>query len=148
MLFIEPHNIISGVSVRTIWRRVHQLGLDSRGRYTDLSFEELNELVEDIKSRLPDTAGTGTVLGHMAARGITIPNGHLRVYQSLARLDPLGTSRRWNPVTTRHSYWVPGNIKLFSKLKGFTLTLDNLEKDWILNHMFNKLEQKYKTMSC
>ena len=82
--------------------------MDSRGRYSEVTDDELDELVAEIKSRLPDMAGTGTVLGYLEARGIIIPNGHLRVYQSLVRLDALGTSRRWNPVTTRRTYWVPG----------------------------------------
>ena len=62
----------------------------------------------EIKSGLPEAAGTKTVLSHMAAQGIRIPNGHLRVYRSLVRIDAVATTQRWNPVTRRRQYWVPG----------------------------------------
>lgn len=45
--------------------------------------EELDETVTKIKRNLPNSAGTGTLLGHLAARQIFLPNGHRRVYNSM-----------------------------------------------------------------
>ena len=105
---------ITGVSIRTIWRRVEHFGINSRSRYSNLTDDQLDELVAEIKSTLPDMAGTRTLQSHnLETRGIVIPNGHLRVYQNLVRLDALASSRRWNPVTTRRSYWVPGKYLLY-----------------------------------
>ena len=90
-----------------------QHGIDSRARFCELSDQDLDDIIAEIKRTLPDSAGTGTVLGHLTAIKIHLANGHRRVYESLVRLDALATTRRWNPPITRRTYWVPGMCVTF-----------------------------------
>ena len=95
---------------------MQEFEIDSRGHYTNMTDDDLDEMVHEIKAGIPEAAGTGMVSGHLTARGVRLPNQHLRVYKSLVRLDALATSQRWNPTTRRRTYWVPGKfpIGLFS----------------------------------
>ena len=46
--------------------------------------------------------------GHLNSEGIRLRRSRERIWHSLRRIDPVGTSLRWNTAIVRRVYSVPG----------------------------------------
>ena len=66
--------------------------------------EELEREVREIRRLTPNT-GQGRLVDALRARGIRIQRW--RVRKCLRRVDPLGTSLRWNGTIYRRKYLLP-----------------------------------------
>ncbi|KAI7810041.1 hypothetical protein IRJ41_020752, partial [Triplophysa rosa] len=96
-----------GVSERTIRRRLEHYGIRAKDLYTDVSDEELDNIVAEIQRNCPN-AGYRIIHGHLRTQGLRIQT--LRVRESVQRVDPVGTQMRALSISTRHrrQYSVPG----------------------------------------
>ena len=101
---------ILGVSVRTIRRRMSEYGLSVHSLYTQLSDQELDEIVSDIQTLFP-TCGNRQMQGHLLSRGIRVQQG--RVRDSQRRIDPSGSMLRRLRVINRRQYQVDGPLALW-----------------------------------
>lgn len=93
-----------GCSIRTVQRRLQDLGLGRRQRYSTLTDVALDERVQAINSRHTD-AGYRMVSGILRSDGIVVQRE--RVRQSLRRIDPAGSQRRLARALHRRVYSVP-----------------------------------------
>ena len=91
-------------SVRTVQRRLQELGCERRQRYSTLSNADLDQQVMNIHSRHPDS-GYRIIEGVLRSEGVLIQRE--RVRQSLSRVDPAGAQRRLTRVLHRRQYQVP-----------------------------------------
>jgi len=80
-----------GISRKTMYNHLRRAGLSGRPEFTDMSDEELDEVVAEISIRHP-FAGSLIVDGHLKAKGIRVARE--RVRESLRRVDALGTMAR------------------------------------------------------
>ena len=90
-------------STRTVYRRMHALGLSRRGRYSGITDDELDEEIQDINSRHSE-AGCQIVEGMLRSQGILIQRERIR--NSLRRVDPQGTQNRLIRALHRREYSV------------------------------------------
>ena len=81
------------VSRWTIYRRVNELGLNDILGYSNISDEQLDELIRDCKRLHGLACGRSMVLGHLRSQNIRIQ--HWRVTTSLLRVDPESSRARW-----------------------------------------------------
>ena len=91
---------IFGCSRKTIERRMTKYGI---GRYTPVSNEHLDRLVEEITTLFP-RCGEKTIAGRLSAGGIRIPRQ--RVRDSILRVDPIGLHARCRNILHRRKYQV------------------------------------------
>ena len=89
------------VSTRTL-RRKNELGIDDN--FSVISEEELTRIMEEIIKVTPNI-GQSRMVGALRARGLNIQRH--RVRECLRRIDPVGTTLRWNPRIYRRKYHVP-----------------------------------------
>ncbi|CAL9695551.1 unnamed protein product [Knipowitschia caucasica] len=95
-----------GVSRSTIHRRMAENNLSVTALYSEMSDQELDSVVADIKTNMPDS-------GYRMVKGALKSRGHLvqweRVRASLHRVDTLGVLERLSSLrcTVRRSYSVP-----------------------------------------
>ena len=97
------------MSARTIQRRMADYGLSSNN-YSDLSEEELDRMVTEIKEQFP-RAGYRQVLAILKSHGVFVREHELR--DSVQGCDPLGTSLRWFATIERRQYSVRGPLELW-----------------------------------
>ena len=62
---------VLGVSLRTVRRRMAEYGLTERTYYTNISDEQLDEIVGEIQHAFP-TCGNTQMQGHLISRGIRV----------------------------------------------------------------------------
>ncbi|KAI7790374.1 hypothetical protein IRJ41_013547 [Triplophysa rosa] len=81
--------------------------LRAKDLYTDVSDEELDNIVAEIQRNRPN-AGYRITHGHLRTQGLRIQT--LRVRESVQRVDPVATQMRALSISTRHrrQYSVPG----------------------------------------
>lgn len=91
-------------SVRTVQRRLQELGLGRRQRYRTLSDTDLDQQVICINDRHPDS-GYRMIEGVLRSEGVLVQRE--RVRQSLRRVDAHGSERRLARALHRRQYWVP-----------------------------------------
>uniref|UniRef100_A0A3B3SWA4 Integrase core domain-containing protein n=1 Tax=Paramormyrops kingsleyae TaxID=1676925 RepID=A0A3B3SWA4_9TELE len=95
-----------GVSKRTVFRRMAECNVSVRGHYSTLSNEELDRLIIDIKTSMPNA-------GYRMVRGALKGIGHLvqweRVVASMHRVDTAGILSRLTQLgcVVRRTYSVP-----------------------------------------
>ena len=95
-----------GVSLRTVRRRMSDLGLSSRMRYSDISNNEFDETVRQLQDLFP-CSGYRLMTVYLRARGITVQQ--YRIRESMQRCDPEGVAQRWlQAVHPRCTYSVYG----------------------------------------
>ena len=124
------------VSSWTVHRRVREYNLQHLDRFSDISDNELDQLILGYISRHGDTTGESYLIGFIRSQGIHVQRD--RVHSSLTRVDPENTALRWACVITRRVYSVPfdNNIDLFvlhyiylprinHALQEFTLAFNN-----------------------
>ncbi len=96
-----------GVSERTVHRRLAEFELSVRSLYSSLTDDELDTLVSNIKSRMPNS-GYRMVKGALKAEGHKVQ--YERVRALLHRVDTLGVLSRMTELgcVVRRRYSVPG----------------------------------------
>ena len=100
---------IVGVSRMTLYRRRHSWGLLGKG-FLDISDEDLEVLVVNIKAEMPDV-GERMLLGALVARGVKVSRERLRL--TVQKVDPINTALRWSSFVIRRPYSVPGSNSLW-----------------------------------
>ena len=85
----------------TIYRRVREFNLQDLDRFSDISNNELDELIRGYISRHGNTTGESYLIG---SKGIRVQRD--RVQSSLTHVDPENTALRWACVITRRVYSV------------------------------------------
>ena len=100
-----------GVSRRTVFRRMKELGVSAR-RYHEMDDEELDNVVRTIKNEMP-TTGYRMVKGRLRSLGIHIQ--WRRVAASLHRVDSLGILSRLSGLgcIMRRTYSVRAPLSLW-----------------------------------
>ena len=94
----------------TIWRRATAAGVVfNKGR--NLSTEQVDQYVLDIKSRFPDWGIDNTRSAIHATFGVSV--SRRKVADSLRRHDPFGVAARWSRKLKRRVYSVPGPNSLW-----------------------------------
>lgn len=95
-----------GVSIRTVRRRMEEFNVSVRASYSNLSNEQLDGIVSEIKTRMPH-AGYRMMKGALEAEGHKVQWDRIRA--SLHRVDTLGVYSRMINLgcVVRRSYFVP-----------------------------------------
>jgi len=99
------------VSRWTIYRRVNELGLTDITGYSDISDDQLDEIIQNFRSSHGLTVGRSILIGHLKSIGIRVQQK--RVTKSLVRIDPHGSRVRWAVLVKRRKYQVPGPNSLW-----------------------------------
>ena len=101
-----------GTSKRTVKRRMKDFGLSAATTYTQLSDQQLDELIRDIQRDFPN-AGCKRVTGLLRARDVYMQQARIR--QSMRRVDPEGILLRALELNTirRRQYSVAGPLSLW-----------------------------------
>ena len=101
-----------GSSKRTVERRMKDFGLSAATTYTQLSDQQLDELIRDIQRDFPN-AGCKRVTGLLRARDVYMQQARIR--QSMRRVDPEGILLRALELNTirRRQYSVAGPLSLW-----------------------------------
>ncbi|XP_033122217.1 uncharacterized protein LOC117121206 [Anneissia japonica] len=94
---------VFGVSRTTVYRHLNRNGHEP-SKYTDITNQELEMVVDEIKKSHPN-AGEAYLMGHLRSRGIRIQRARLR--KALQAVDPTGVQRRRLRTITRQIYSVP-----------------------------------------
>jgi hypothetical protein len=94
-----------GVSRWTILRRVEQFGLQGMKGFSDVSNENLDELVKSYISNHGATSGQEYISGYIKSLGLRVQRRKIR--ESMTRVDLLNTAIRWGAQVSRRTYNVP-----------------------------------------
>lgn len=94
---------ILGVSRSTLYRRMREEGIREDLQFSDISDEDLDAIVTEIKAEHPND-GEVLLAGHMAVRNICVQRTRLRA--SIHRVDPIGVEQRRRTVIIRRVYSV------------------------------------------
>lgn len=90
------------VSHWTLWRRVCELGIADRTGFTNISDNEIDNIVYQFMVTQGSLVGYSMVCGHLRERGIRVQRS--RVRKSISRVDPENTRLRWATVISRRTY--------------------------------------------
>lgn len=88
---IKEMSQLVGVSEKTIVNRMKEFGQSIRQSYSDISDEELDELVKAKISEFP-TIGYKSIMGHIESEGHRVQRD--RLMSSVRRVDPVGVMFR------------------------------------------------------
>ena len=94
-----------GVSIRTVRRRMSENNMSIRSTYSQLSDNQLEEVIADIQRLFPN-CGNRQMYGHLISRGIRVQ--YHRVQEAQSRVDPEGSVLRRLQIIRRRCYSVPG----------------------------------------
>ena len=99
------------VSVRTVRRRMLELGLVQRSFYTHVDEQTLDDKVRRICIEFPKI-GYRRLMDEFSRQGIRVSRTKAR--ESLRRVDPIGVTERWlrSPIH-RRKYYVPAPLSLW-----------------------------------
>ncbi|KAF5274264.1 hypothetical protein FQR65_LT04382 [Abscondita terminalis] len=92
-----------GCSQSTIYKKLYEFGMPMRARYSQISDNELKEVVSQIHEDHPN-AGYIMMLSYLKARDIVVPRSKVR--KALSLVDPIGTASRWSQSVKRRTYKV------------------------------------------
>ncbi len=92
-------------------RRVNELGIRDLTGYSEISNEELDQLIITFRQHHGLYAGRLLVTGHLKSLGIRVQ--HWRIREALIRVDPAGSRLRWACLIRRRKYSVPGPNSLW-----------------------------------
>ena len=142
---------ILGVSRSTVYRRFKDYGLSIRNKYSSISDEMLDEIVQKILQQYPD-CGQKMMSGHLKERGIVVQQ--MRVRDSMRRTDPQGTNLRKRFTLYRRQYNVNSPLELWHldgnhKLIRYNLILFlEFTHDWSLTDgVLSSMEQLMDTLA-
>lgn len=98
-----------GISRYTLYRRLREEGILENLQFTDVSDDDLDDIILQIKLEHPND-GEVLIAGHLVALGNRIPCS--RLCASIHRLDPAGVveRRRWAVVRRVHSVGEPNEV--------------------------------------
>ena len=99
------------VSRWTLRRRVKELNIEDACGYSDLSDDELDNIIRQFVQQHGTFVGYPIVSGHLKSINLRIQRRRIR--ESLARIDPGSVSLRWAVVVSRRSYSVAGPNSLW-----------------------------------
>ena len=99
-----------GCSARTIRRRILEFGLEYISGYSQISDEDLDDLVTAFVGNLP-SAGQVSLAGYLQSQGHHIQRW--RIHDSMLRVDPWGVQQRSRRILHRRRYRVPGPNSLW-----------------------------------
>lgn len=99
-----------GVSKRTIERRLTGFGICKKEKFSSLTEEELDRVVEEIKETHPN-CGSKILVGYLRSRKIYVQR--YRVRDSLNRIDPIGVIARKYRCVHRRAYNVTRPLGLW-----------------------------------
>ena len=99
-----------GASLSTIRRRMTQYGLTVGSLYSDVSDQELDSIVSQIKILFPN-CGFRMMQGHLLTQGHRVSQA--RVRESLQRIDPDGVAIQWSATIERRTYKVQSPLSLW-----------------------------------
>lgn len=99
------------VSRWTLWRRVKELGIENVVGYSELTDEELDNIIEEFKKMHGIVVGRSLVIGHLKSIGLRVKTQ--RVTDALLRVDPVNSRIRWAALVHRRKYSVPGPNSLW-----------------------------------
>ncbi|CAB4441421.1 unnamed protein product [Rhizophagus irregularis] len=94
-----------GVCTKTIKRKRNELNIPDDLVYTEISNEELDNLLRSIRLQQP-YSGQQIIMGMIRSLGIKIHRERLR--DSLHRIDTFGTLNRWSQIIPRRKYNIAG----------------------------------------
>ena len=95
-----------GLSLPTIMRRKYENNIpDTIPQYSNLTNDELDEIVKSIKRESP-FFGLCMIMGSLRSKGFRITRQ--RVAESIRRVDSIGVVIRWSSITPRRVYRVAG----------------------------------------
>ena len=98
-----------GVSYMTIYRRKREFGMvETPGG--DITDRELQDVLRQMKSNFP-SLGQTMVWGRLRSMGIRVSRA--RVRDAIRATDPIQSALRWNEMTSRRPYSVPGPNSLW-----------------------------------
>jgi len=100
-----------GVSRWTVSRRVEELGLKDVTGYSNISDDELERIIRDVKTNHGCFVGRSMILGHLRSLGLKIQER--RVADMLRIIDPENSHLRWSTLVHRRKYSVPGPNSLW-----------------------------------
>ena len=150
------------VSRWTIYRRINQLGLHEVTGYSNLTDEELDNIIIRFKQEHGISVGRSLVMGHLRSLGLRVQKR--RITKALLRIDPRNSNLRWTSIIQRRKYSVPspnslwhidghhslinwgfvihGAIDGFSRLIVYLHCSTNNRSDTVLN-LFNEALEQY-----
>ncbi len=99
-----------GISTKTIQRRRNELNIPDDLEYSEISNEELDNLIRSIRLQQPHS-GQQILMGMIRSLGIRIHRERLR--DSLHRTDTFNVLNRWAQITPRRKYKVAGPNSLW-----------------------------------
>jgi hypothetical protein len=114
------------VSLWTVYRRVREYGLQDIGRFTDISNDELDALMQDYISRHGNTTGESYIIGYIRSLNLKVQRDRIR--ESLTWVDS-GPNSLWH-IDGHHSlirwkFVVHGCIDGFSRRITYLFAADN-----------------------
>lgn len=93
------------VSRWTVMRRVRDYGLQNLTKFSDISDQQVDEIITNYILGHGSTTGEVYLRGHFRALGYNIQRKRIR--ESLNRVDPRNTALRWGALVSRRKYFVP-----------------------------------------
>ena len=99
------------VSRWTIRRRVVEYGIQEITRYSSITDEELDTIVQAFSEQHGSLVVCSIVNGHLRSLGLRLQRQ--RVRESIARVDPTNAHIRWAITVSRRAYSVPGPNSLW-----------------------------------
>ena len=90
-----------GVSTKTIQRQRNELNIPDDLAYSNISNEELDNLLKSIRLQQP-SSGQQMLMGTLRSLGVKIHRERLR--DSIHRIDTFGTLNRWAQIIPRRTY--------------------------------------------
>ena len=106
---LEISNAI-GVSLSTVRRRMTQYGLTIGSLFSDITDQDLDSIVSQIKVLFPN-CGFHMMQGHLFNQGHRISQARIR--ESLQRIDPDGVAIRWSATIECRAYRVQSPLSLW-----------------------------------
>ena len=99
------------VSRWTIYRRINQLGLHEVTGCSNLTDEELDNIIIRFKQEHGISVGRSLVMGHLRSLGLRVQKR--RITKALLRIDPRNSNLRWTSIIQRRKYSVPSANSLW-----------------------------------
>jgi len=93
------------VSRWTIYRRIREFNLEELQMFSNISDDELDQIITEYISRHGPTTGEPILSGYLRSKGYTVQRRRIR--SSINRVDPKNTALRWGALVTRRTYYVP-----------------------------------------
>ncbi|KAE8206338.1 hypothetical protein CF327_g7573 [Tilletia walkeri] len=96
--------VFLGCSERTVRRRRAELGIKRRDS-SDLSFEEVVNLLRRLRTMHSNSVGERGTWGALRAMGVRISRARMR--EAIRTIDPIAVNSRWTRYLKRREYFVP-----------------------------------------